>query len=83
MSRISLAHKFRLTHSIGSSMWQMFGEADFAGTSVVLQQGEFSDSIIFPFGDNQLSSLKRVDNIDIPRSSITGAHGIGILNFHS
>ena len=55
----------------------MFGEPNFAGKSVVLQQGQFSDPIMFPFGDNQLSSLKRVDNIDVPRSSITGAHGIG------
>ena len=58
-------------------MWQVFEHPDFQGKSVVLTEGTYPSAEIFPFGDNQLSSMRKVDNVDVPRQDISQLHGAG------
>ena len=65
----------------GDLQWEMFEHKDFKGRSTVLSMGEFYDTSLLPFGNNDLSSVHRVgtlnENMEKIRQEISNARGIG------
>lgn len=56
-------------------MWEVFEFPNFAGMSVVLGEGQYQNMETVPFGDNHMSSARKVTNVDVPRQTISGKHG--------
>lgn len=65
-------------------MWELFENKEFKGRSAVLAAGEYYDTSVLPFGDDELSSVHRVDsldsNMDQKRRDISDAKNLGSLD---
>ena len=61
----------------GPALWQVFEHPDYKGRGVVLEPGEYSTTVLLPFGNNGLSSARMVFSVDVPRTDITGVGRIG------
>ena len=59
----------------------MFQKKNFKGQSVVLSAGDYYNTAVLPFGNNQLSSVHRTGTLDENmaniRRQISNARGIG------
>ena len=75
-------HRNKRHHDIvvGSSQWQVFEYRNFEGSSVVLKEGEYYDMSITPFGNNAMSSVRKVTSANMPRSDISDSDGVGKSN---
>ena len=69
------------TCAAGDNEWEMFENKQYQGRSAVLRAGEYYDTSLLPFGNNDLSSVKMVGavsaNMAQTRKEMSHARGIG------